>query len=93
MKHIVLIVSLICSVALNGFGQQAPPDTSQKYNFSVADCVNYAYQHQDSVVNAGLDVTSAGYHIKEIIGLGYPQISGAASFQDYLKIPTTLYNL
>jgi len=90
MKHIVLIVSLICSVALNGFGQQAPPDTSQKYNFSVADCVNYAYQHQDSVVNAGLDVTSAGYHIKEIIGQGYPQISGAASFQDYLKIPTTL---
>jgi outer membrane protein len=82
-------MSLISASVIQGFAQQAKPD-SQTYNFSVADCVNYAYQHQDSVVNAGLDVTSAGYHVKEIIGQGYPQISGAASFQDYLKIPTTL---
>ncbi len=79
----------MCAIALNSFAQQTPPD-SQKYSFTVADCVNYAYLHQDSVVNAGLDVTSAGYHVKEIIGQGYPQISGVASFQDYLKIPTTL---
>ncbi|HAL82811.1 MAG TPA: hypothetical protein DCO83_11700 [Mucilaginibacter sp.] len=61
MKHIILIVSLICAVALNGFAQQAPPD-SQKYNFTVADCINYAYEHQHDVKNANLDVESAGYH-------------------------------
>jgi outer membrane protein len=36
----------MCAIAVSGFAQQAPPD-SQKYNFTVADCVNYAYQHQD----------------------------------------------
>ncbi|BAU54549.1 Outer membrane protein TolC precursor [Mucilaginibacter gotjawali] len=90
MKHIVLILSLICAVALNGFAQQAPPD-SQKYNFTVADCVNYAYEHQHDVKNANLDVESAGYHVKETIGQGLPQISGAASFQDYLKTPSIIF--
>jgi outer membrane protein TolC len=89
MKHIFLILSLISAIVSKGFSQQAPPD-SQIYNFTVADCVNYAYKHQDSVVNAELDVKSAEYHIKEIIGQGLPQVSGVASFQDYLNIPTTL---
>ena len=75
--------------AISGFSQQAPTG-NQIYNFSVADCINYAYDHQHDVANAKLDVTSAGYHIKEIIGQGLPQITGAASFLDYLKIPTTL---
>jgi outer membrane protein TolC len=77
------------AIGLDGYAQQ---DTSknQPYNFSVADCVNYAYQHQHDVINAGLDVQSANYHVKEILGQGFPQISGAASFTDYLKIPVTL---
>jgi outer membrane protein TolC len=89
MKQIFLIMSLIGVIVSRGFSQQALPD-SQTYNFTLTDCINYAYTHQDSVVNANLDVKSAGYHVKEIIGQGYPQISGAASFQDYIKIPTTL---
>ena len=89
MKHIILIVSLISVVALNGFAQQAPPD-SQKYSFTVADCVNYAFEHQDTVKNAALDVRSADYKIKETIGTGLPQINGSASFQDYLKAPASV---
>ncbi|MFI5136255.1 MAG: TolC family protein [Sphingobacteriales bacterium] len=90
MKHIILIVSLMCAAALNGFAQQAPPD-SQKYNFTVADCVNYAYEHQHDVKNANLDVESAGYHVKEIVGQGYPQINASAAFQDYLKSQVVLF--
>jgi len=90
MKYTIPIVSLLCAMALNGFAQQAVPD-SQKYSFTVADCVNYAYQHQHDVKNANLDVESAGYHVKEIIGQGLPQISGSASFQDYLKTPSIIF--
>ncbi len=42
------------------------------------------------MVNANLDVKSAEYRVKEIVGGGLPQINGGASIQDYLKIPTTL---
>lgn len=89
MKHILLILMLAGGFALKGFAQQAAPDT-QRYNFTIQDCINYAYEHQDSVVNAALDVKSAGYKVKETVGQGLPQIKGVASFQDYLKIPTTL---
>jgi outer membrane protein len=89
MKHILIILMLACGFALRGSAQQAATDT-QRYNFTIQDCINYAYTHQDSVINAGLDIKSAEYKVKETIGIGLPQVKGTASFQDYLKIPTTL---
>ncbi|MVN91960.1 TolC family protein [Mucilaginibacter aquatilis] len=71
-------------------GQNQPPEAQGIHNFSVNECISYAYEHQASVVNAALDVKSADYRIKQVIGSGLPQINGSASFQDYLKIPTTL---
>lgn len=90
MKNILLIIFLTVGVAFEGAAQQTQSTAPQTYRFSVADCINYAYAHQDSVVNAGLDVKSAEYKIKETIGTGLPQINGAASFQDYLKTPASL---
>jgi outer membrane protein len=84
MKHILLITSFFCAFTLTGFAQQAPAS----HSFSLADCIKYAYEHQDSVKNAALDVKSAEYKIKETIGVGLPQINGSANFQDYFKVPT-----
>ena len=74
---------------LQGFAQQAPPNT-QTYNFSLSECINYAYEHQDSVRNAKLDITSANYKVKETIGQGLPQVNGTISFQDFTRAPTTV---
>ena len=90
MKHILLTITALCALRAAGFAQQAAPD-SAAYKFTVADCINYAYTHQHDVKNANLDVESANYHVKEIIGQGLPQISGSANFQDYLKSPTILF--
>lgn len=89
MKHLFLITTFLLSAAF-GFAQQATPKTTPPYNFSLQDCINYAYEHQDTVLNAQLDVKSADYKVRETTGIGLPQISGSASFQDYIKIPTTL---
>src|SRR6185437_10913205 len=89
MKQIILIMSFLCAIAVNGFAQQSPPE-NKAYHFTVADCINYAYEHQDSVHNAGLDIKSADYKVKEIFGSGLPQVNGTASFQDYLKPPATV---
>jgi outer membrane protein len=84
-----LITLLICLAPIfKGLAQSQP--TSQTYNFTIADCIKYAFDHQSTVVNANLDVKSAEYKIKETIGIGLPQINGSATFTDYLKIPTTL---
>jgi outer membrane protein TolC len=89
MNKTFLITALLSLIMASSIAQQAPP-TGQTYNFSLQDCINYAYEHQDTVLNAKLDIKSADYRVKEIIGGGLPQITGGATFQDYLKIPTTL---
>jgi len=80
----------LSGLAVVSYAQQAAPTSTPPYNFTVQDCINYAYEHQDSVINAKLDVKSAEYNVKETIGRGLPQVNGTAGFQDYLKIPTTL---
>jgi outer membrane protein len=90
MKYILLSAFLLCGIASSGFSQQAVPD-SQVYNYTIVDCISYAYQHQHIVTNAALDVKSADYKVKETIGQGLPQLSGSANFLDYLKSPTTLF--
>ena len=77
-------------MALGSYAQQAAQPAGQVYNLSLKDCINYAFEHQDTVLNAQLDVKSADYKVRETTGIGLPQISGSASFQDYLKIPVTL---
>jgi len=88
MKHLYLIAACLILYANAGFAQSKQ---GANYNFSLADCINYAYEHQDSVKNAILDVKSAEYKVKETTGIGLPQISGSATFQDYLKSSTILF--
>jgi len=86
MKKIIFL--LVCTaVCMKAFAQQP---ATQTYNFGIADCIKYAYEHQSTVVNANLDIKSAEYRVKETIGIGLPQVNGSAAFTDYLKIPTTL---
>jgi outer membrane protein TolC len=87
MRKIALTL-ITCLSLLKSTAQQQPP--AQTYKFTLADCIKYAYEHQDSVKNATLDITSADYKIKETIGQGLPQVNGAISFQDYLKAPATV---
>jgi outer membrane protein len=93
MRKLIIAGALLCGIAVKSYAQQASPDTGHTHNYSLAECISYAYQHQDSVVNAGLDVKSAGYKVKETIGQGLPQISGTAQFQDYLRLPVTLVDV
>jgi outer membrane protein TolC len=83
---------LLSGLTLSSYAQQTsstPPGTT--HNFSLQDCINYAYEHQDTVKNAALDIKSAEYKIKETTGIGLPQINGSASFQDYLKTPSIIF--
>jgi len=88
MRKITFILTVICCIAIHSYGQQPPRDSV--LNYSLQDCINYAYEHQDSVMNAKLDVKSAEYKVKETIGSGLPQINGTVSFQDFLKPPVTV---
>jgi outer membrane protein len=87
MKYIFSTVLLLL-INLGVYAQQAP--TGQTHRFTLQECIDYAYEHQDSLKNAKLDIESADYKVKEIFGMGLPQVSGSANLQDFLKLPTSL---
>ena len=83
MRFTLSILIILCSLALKA--QQLPE--GNVYNFNLQECLEYAYNNNDSLKNAQLDIESAKYKVKETIGMGLPQVSGTASFQDYIKVP------
>ncbi|WP_207427345.1 TolC family protein [Pedobacter sp. SYSU D00535] len=83
--RIPLLITLIILAALQVQGQENPQNKT--FRFNLQECLEYAYENQDSLKNARLDIESANYRVKETIGIGLPQVSGSAQFMDYLKIP------
>ncbi|MGV8879190.1 MAG: TolC family protein [Sphingobacteriaceae bacterium] len=87
MKEKIIILLLLMASGRIASAQSLPDST---FSLTLQDCINYAYEHQDSMKNARLDIKSAAYKVKETIGIGLPQINGSAQLMDYIKIPTTL---
>jgi len=81
---------LIMLLAIGAQGVKAQDSQGTTHRFTLQECLQYAYEHQDSMKNARLDIESANYKVKETIGIGLPQIDATANIQDYLKVPTTL---
>lgn len=61
---------------------------SNVYSFSLEQAVSYAVQHQATVRNAALDHEIARQKVKELIGVGLPQINGKIDGTRFLRIPT-----
>ncbi|MBE7176063.1 MAG: TolC family protein [Mucilaginibacter polytrichastri] len=81
---------LFITLFLGGFARAQQSPEGETHRFNLQQCLDYAIENQDSVKNARLDIKKAEYKVKETIGLGLPQVSGVASIQDYLKVPTSL---
>jgi outer membrane protein TolC len=64
--------------------------TDSLANFSLKEAIDYAQNHQSSILNASIDEEIAKNTVKQTIGIGLPQLNGNVNFQDFLKIPTNL---
>ncbi len=83
-KHLTLL--LVLCFAISARAQQA--DTIA--NFTLKQAIDYAQNHQVSILNARIDEDIAKNTVKQTIGIGLPQVSGNANFQDFIKLPTSL---
>lgn len=81
-KSILLFLLLIFSVHLQA---QTPAPSG----FSLQEAINYALEHQPTVVNAAIDEKIAKQQVNEIIGLGTPQINGSAEINNFIEVPTS----
>ena len=58
--------------------------------FSLKQALDYAQNHQVSILNARIEEDIAQNTVKQTIGIGLPQLSGNANFQDFIVLPTSL---
>src|SRR5687768_3194436 len=65
-------------------------NNSQSYSFSLQQAIDFAMQNQVDVKNAMLDEQIAQDKVKEVFGLGLPQINGSIDVKDFLEIPTSV---
>lgn len=78
-------------LAVSGpFFLKAQQTDTASYNFSLSQSIDYAVNHNTNLQNARLDEVAAADKIKEVIGIGLPQINTSFQVQDYLEIPTSL---
>ncbi len=49
--------------------------------FNLDQCMDYSLEHATDVQNAVLDELSAGYRVKETVGIGLPQVTGSVTAQ------------
>ncbi|GAA4831177.1 TolC family protein [Algivirga pacifica] len=81
-------ISLLALLLSGGYLQaQEQPATNA---FSLEECVEYALNHQADVKNAELSVKIAEARVREISGLGFPQISAEGNLMVNPVIPQTI---
>ncbi|MEJ7693292.1 TolC family protein [Daejeonella sp.] len=86
MKYKYLSLLICFCFAVSAKAQQA--DTVAA--FTLKQVIDYAQNHQVAILNARIDEDIAKNTVKQTIGIGLPQVSGNANFQDFIKLPTSL---
>ncbi len=84
-----MLITVVLSLQIGSLWAQT--ETPKTYDFNLEQCISYANEHQTSILNATIDQKIAEAKVKETIGIGLPQISGTANFQDFLKVPKVLF--
>jgi outer membrane protein len=84
MKPAISLFLLLFAGVLNA---QNPASTTE---FSLAQAIDYAVKNGYSVKNASTDVEIAEKKVKEVRGIGLPQMRAEAGFQDFIKVPVSL---
>lgn len=78
MKNSLLLFIILCSLSVKA-----------QNTFTVKQAVDYALLHEAKVQNARLEEEVSRQNVREIVGLGTPQINGTAEVSDFIEIPTS----
>src|SRR5689334_15190959 len=80
MKRIFYSMILLLAVQLA---------SAQENVYSLQQAIEFANQHQSAALNAALDQKISDYKVKEIVGIGLPQIKAEIDVKNFFEIPTS----
>lgn len=85
---LTLFAGLISMVAGGALAQKTP-DSLAKQAY-LADCIQYALDHQPLIRQAVIDQDIADRTVRSALAAWYPQLGGGYNLIHYLKLPVTL---
>lgn len=85
MKKIIFAACLFSSTTFFAGAQS----TGNSSSLTLQQAIDYAIQHQSAYLTAVLDEQISVAHVKEIVGIGLPQVSGSFDVKDFVEIPTS----
>jgi outer membrane protein len=80
-------------LTLAGITRLWAQDDAARTPLTLDACIQYALAHHKSIENATFDQYIAEKQVKEFTGVGLPQVSGSASFQQYGQFPTSIIDI
>ena len=85
MKKIISL--LLVAITL----QLAAQEKTDTLKMSLQQCIEYALKNNVNVKNATLDEEIAAAKVREVTGIGLPQINGSAGLQHYFKLRNSYF--
>lgn len=89
--HKAVLLGILLS--LSGLGRLRAQADAPTSPLSLDACIQYALAHHKSIQNATFDQYIAEKQVQEYKGVGLPQVSGNASFQQYGQFPTSIIDI
>jgi len=83
----VFILMVFAVTGLTGIRAQTADSI---YRFTVKQAIAFALENQNDVRNAKLDVEISRAQVKEVTGIGLPQLNSSFDVKDFEEIPTSL---
>ena len=90
MRKILKLVVLSTTFAVFAMGAIAQEQAGEVHKFSLKEAIEYAKQHNQSIMNANLDIRIAKQKIWETTSIGLPQVNGEVNYNNMIDIPTSL---
>ena len=87
-KYISILFLVFATPAFAQVQQSTP--SGETYNYTLKQVIDYALQHQSTVLNSKLDENVADQRIRENLATGLPQINGSGEVDDYFAKPVTI---
>jgi outer membrane protein TolC len=86
MKKVFILI-VFAVTGLTGLRAQTADSI---YRFTVKQAIAFALENQNDVRNARLDVEISRAQVKEVTGIGLPQLNSSFDVKDFEEIPTSL---
>ncbi len=91
-SHFAVILLLFITLSAS-FAQAQNPPGGDGVQFTMQQSIAYALRNQKSIENARFETYIADKRVRELVGIGLPQVSANANYTQYLELPVSVIDI